>query len=117
MAQQLLERACQRFRDELTSNEDHEIRATSWQDVQHAVVDIERQLAARQCLRNLERLSPYLKAVEDYGTVVEVFCNSSTFVPYVWVSTFLLASGDSRGQHAYLAECNRVLSNLFYRYA
>lgn len=106
MAQQLLERACQRFRDELTSNEDHEIRATSWQDVQHAVVDVERQLAARQCLRNLDRLSPYLKAVEGYGSVVEIFCNSSTFVPYVWVSNLLLLLGDSHGQYAYLVESN-----------
>lgn len=89
MAQQLLERACQRFRDELTPQEDYEIQTTSWQDVQHTIVDIERQLAAQQCLRNLDRLSPYLNAVEGYGTVVEVFCNSSTFVPYVWVSDFL----------------------------
>jgi hypothetical protein len=88
MAQQLLERACQRFRDELTPEEDYKIQATSWQDVQFAIVDIERQLTARQGLRNLNRLSPYLKAVEGYGSVVEVFCNSSTFVPFVWVSKF-----------------------------
>lgn len=98
MAQQLLERACQRFRDELTPKEDYEIRTTSWQDVQHAIVDIERQLAARQCLRNLDRISPYLKAVEGYGTVVEIFCNSSPFVPFVWVSNSLPVLGDSHGQ-------------------
>lgn len=86
MAQQLLERACQRFRDELTPEEDCEIQGTSWQDVQHAIVDIERQLAARQCLRNLDRLSPYLKAVEGYGSVADIFGNSSPFVPYVWAS-------------------------------
>lgn len=117
MAQQLLARACQRFRDELTPKEDHEIRTTSWQDVQHAIVDIERQLAARQCLRNLDRISPYLKAVEGYGTVVEIFCNSSSFVPYVWASNLLLVIGESRGQYAYLATYNRVLSNSSSWYA
>lgn len=125
MAQQQLERACQRFRDELTSKEDHEIRATSWQDVQHAIVDIERQLAARQCLRNLDRLSPYLKAVEGYGAVVEVFCNSSTFVPYVWVSDLLPVFSKLRGQYAYLTKRHQgpvkfilvVLLNSFLRSA
>lgn len=107
MAQQQLERACQRFRDQLTPKENDEIRATSWEDVQHAIIDIERQLAARQCLRNLERLSPYLKAVEGYGSVVEIFCNSSTFVPYVWVSSLLLLLGDSQSQYADLAGYNQ----------
>lgn len=116
MAQQMLERACQRFRDELTDEEDCQIRATSWQDVQHSIVEIERQLAARQCLRNLDRISPYLKAVEGYGAVVDIFCNSSPFVPYVWASNFLFLLGDSHGQSTYFDLHNRVQSSSFSWY-
>lgn len=112
MTQQMLERACQRFREELTSKEDQEIQATSWQDVQNAVINIERQFAARQCLRNLDRLSPYLKAVEGYGSVVEIFCNSSTFVPYVWASNFLIPQSCSHGRFTYMAVHKRAQSNL-----
>lgn len=85
MAQKLLERSCERFRSGITEDDDNMIRATSLEDVKHAIVQVESQLAARQCLRNLDRLTPYLEAIQRYGKVVEVLCNPTPLLPYIWV--------------------------------
>lgn len=95
MAQRQLEMSCQRFRAELDDEDDQQIRATSLEEVYAAIAETERELAARRSLRNLERLSPYINAIVHYGTVIEVFCNSSAVVPYLWVSLLLNSSGKS----------------------
>lgn len=86
MAQRQLELSCERFRKDLNAEDDRSIRATSLDDVRAAIAQTERELASRQGLRNFDRLSPYINAVERYGKVIEVFCNSDPLVPYIWVS-------------------------------
>lgn len=90
MAQKQLELSCERFRNELNAEDDKTIRATSLNDVRTTIAQTERELASRQGLQNFDRLSPYINAVERYGTVIEVFCNSSPIVPYIWVSCLAL---------------------------
>ncbi|KAF2108637.1 hypothetical protein BDV96DRAFT_616200 [Lophiotrema nucula] len=52
--------------------------------VREAAVDIERQLAARQALRNMRRLTPLLNGLEHYAKVVDVLCNGTPFLPWIW---------------------------------
>lgn len=85
MAQRQLELSCARFRKDLSAEDDKAIRTTSLDDVRAAIAQIETELASRQSLRNFDRLSPYINAIERYGKVIEVFCNSDPLVPYIWV--------------------------------
>ncbi|KAK7723014.1 Transcription initiation factor TFIID subunit 12 [Diaporthe eres] len=84
MAQRQLELSSERFRSELDAEDDRLVRATSLNDVHATIAQTETQLASRQGLRNFDRLSPYINAAERYGKVLEVFCNSSPMVSYIW---------------------------------
>lgn len=108
MAQRHLELSCERFRNELNAEDDNLIRTASLEDVRTAIAQTERELASRQGLRNFDRLSPYINAVERYGAVVEVFCNSSPIVPFIWVSAPPLRESrpaDAKLQNNYLGSC------------
>jgi len=57
---------------------------TALQQVRTAALDIERQLAARQALRNMRRLMPLLNGLEHYSKVVGVLCNGTPFLAWIW---------------------------------
>ena len=61
-------------------------QSTSLQDVLTAVQKIENQLAARQCLRNMRRLKPFLDGLACYSKAVDVLCNGTPYLPWIWVS-------------------------------
>ena len=86
MALRLIEQSCKRFRHEISDEDDKLIRTTSFDDVRVAIKQIETQLAARQSLRNLERLRPYVNAVERYSNAIDPLCNGVPLMPYIWVS-------------------------------
>jgi hypothetical protein len=86
MAQRLIERACDRFRKEISQEDASEIVSTaSIDDVKLALGQIERHLAARQSLRNFDRIAPFLSAAERFSQVVEVVCNGTPYLPWIWV--------------------------------
>ncbi|KAF5982359.1 NACHT domain-containing protein [Fusarium bulbicola] len=84
MAQRLLEISCNRFKAGISDDDDRLIRATSTDDVQVAIKQIETQLAARGSLRNLGRLTPYLNAIERYSKAVDPLCNGVPYLSYIW---------------------------------
>ncbi|KAH7068217.1 hypothetical protein BKA63DRAFT_109499 [Paraphoma chrysanthemicola] len=67
-----------------------EFTETTLRDVRDAAKQIEGQLAARQCLRNMKRLEPLLNGLEAYSKVVEVLCNGTPFVSWIWAPIKLL---------------------------
>ena len=70
----------------LSKDDQREFSSTSIQDVWKAAKDIEQQLAARQCIRNLRRIEPLLHGLERYSKVLEVICNGTPYLPWIWVS-------------------------------
>jgi hypothetical protein len=69
------------------SSTDHrDFTSTTIEDVRKAARQIEQELASRQCLRNMRRLEPFLDGLEAYSKVVEVLCNGTPFVAWIWVS-------------------------------
>lgn len=85
MAEILIERSCKRFRKELLVEDEESIRNSSIEDVRQAIRQVERQLAARQCLRNLDRLNPYIDGIQRYSKAIDVLSNAIPFLPYIWV--------------------------------
>jgi len=75
------------FKDlELTISpaEFRDFASTTLEDVRRAALDLERQLAARRSLRNLRRLEPLFQGLHHYSKVVEVLCNGTPFLPWIW---------------------------------
>lgn len=70
-----------------SKHDQREFTDTTLRDVQEAATEIERQLAARQCLRNLNRLEPLLKGLEAYSKAVEVLCNGTPYLSWIWVGS------------------------------
>lgn len=64
----------------------HNFQSSSLEDVRNAAREVERQLAARQCLRNMRRVQPFLDGLEHYSKVIEVLCNGTPYLPWIWVS-------------------------------
>ena len=58
--------------------------------VEDAALEIENQLAARQSLRNMRRLVPLFKGLEHYSRVVDILCNGTPFLPWIWAPIALI---------------------------
>ena len=63
----------------------HKFSDTTLQDVHNASIDIEEALAKRKCLRNLRRLNPFLASLDHYSKSIEVICNGTPYLPWIWV--------------------------------
>ncbi|KAI3324875.1 NACHT domain protein [Xylariaceae sp. AK1471] len=65
-------------------------------DVRKTALDIENQLAARQSLRNMRRLSPLFSGLQYYSKAIETLCNGTPYLPWLWapISMILKISSD-----------------------
>jgi hypothetical protein len=63
---------------------------TSIQQVRAIALEIETQLAARQALRSMRRLEPLLNGLEHYAKVVEILCNGTPFLSWIWAPITLI---------------------------
>ncbi|KAL7897605.1 hypothetical protein HDV64DRAFT_285923 [Trichoderma sp. TUCIM 5745] len=53
-------------------------------DVERAALKVEKQLAASQSLRNMRRLAPLFRGLEHYSHTIEVLCNGTPYLPWIW---------------------------------
>jgi hypothetical protein len=72
------------FRSRLTKAELDEFKFCSLEDVQQTIVDIQARQDKRRETRNLSRILGFLEAMTQFGTVVEVFLNTSEILAFVW---------------------------------
>ncbi|KAF4457141.1 NACHT domain-containing protein [Fusarium austroafricanum] len=85
MAQRVIQIACDRFRSEISPDDASRIEATTTlDDVKLAISQVERQLAARQLLRDMDRITPFIDAIERYSKALEVAANGTPYLPWIW---------------------------------
>ncbi|KAM0247555.1 hypothetical protein ACHAP5_004005 [Fusarium lateritium] len=85
MAQRTIQIACDRFRSEILPEDARLIQATTnLDDVKLAIGQVERQLAARQLLRDMDRITPFVDAIERYSKALEVAANGTPYLPWLW---------------------------------
>ncbi|KAJ2980469.1 hypothetical protein NUW58_g6935 [Xylaria curta] len=63
---------------------------TTLQDVRTAAIQLEQQLAARKCLQNMRRLEPLFKGLEHYAKTVDLLCNGTPYLPWIWAPITLI---------------------------
>lgn len=78
--------AFERLRDTVTKDEARTFSSTSMRDVWSTSKDVERYLESRRKLRGLHRIRPFLEGIEKYSKAVDVLCNGTPYLPYIWVS-------------------------------
>ncbi|KAI0894308.1 hypothetical protein F4806DRAFT_503618 [Annulohypoxylon nitens] len=92
------------FKNNLTENERKDFQFTRLEDVQKAMIDLQTQQNQKKRLRYLNRLKPFLRLMEDYGKVIDVFLNASEILAYVWVTFLAIIDLETRNTWANLPQ-------------
>ncbi|RFU25501.1 hypothetical protein B7463_g10833, partial [Scytalidium lignicola] len=71
------------------------------QHVRTTALDIENQLAARQCLRNMRRLAPLFNGLEHYAKAVDILCNGTPYLAWIWAPITLILQVSSEYVEAF----------------
>lgn len=81
------------FKAQLTVKELDEFKFASLQGLRTTIKLIQKEQEAKRRMQHMRRLEPFLRTMEQYGTVVEVFVNTSETLAFIWVrdSPLLLA--------------------------
>ncbi|KAI0114318.1 hypothetical protein GGR51DRAFT_503887 [Nemania sp. FL0031] len=58
--------------------------------VKTAALNIENQMAARQKLRNMRRLMPLFQGMEHYSHVIDILCNGTPYLSWIWAPISLI---------------------------
>jgi len=94
------------------SEEDaHKFASTELKDVWVAVREIDSRQRMRLSAQNMRRIEPMLRGIEKYTKVIEVLCNGTPYMPYVWVRTHpsLSINGRSSSQDCLQAPIKLML--------
>jgi hypothetical protein len=81
----IIANAFERLRGSISKEDAHDFASAELQDVWKVVREIDAAQRRRQSAQNLRRVEPLLKGIEKYAKVIEVLCNGTPFLPYVWV--------------------------------
>jgi hypothetical protein len=85
-----LQDAFERFASTVAPDDKRLFHNTQLKDVRDEAMRIERQLRARRTQKNMARLDPFLRGMEHYSKVVEVLCNGTPFLPWIWAPVKLM---------------------------
>ena len=80
-----IEDAFRRLKDSVSPKDAHQFHNTELNDVRDAAKDIEKRLDARGASRGLKRIEPLLKGLDHYSKAVEILCNGTPYLPWIWV--------------------------------
>ena len=88
--------AFERFASTVTSDDQQQFHNTQLKDVREAAIQVEQELRGRRMQRNMARLDPFLRGMEHYSKVVEVLCNGTPFLPWIWAPVKMMLMVSSR---------------------
>lgn len=80
------ERVLDQFKNDLKKKDKDNFQMTSLETLNQAIGEIQKKQLTERRMQNMTRLKRFIEAMDEYGKVVETFCNSSQFVPFIWVS-------------------------------
>lgn len=99
--------AFKKFENKISIEDANTFANTELKDVWKAVRDIDTAQRRRLSARNLARVEPLLRGIEKYSKVIEVLCNGTPYMPYVWVRRVSIVLQKIR----VLTDSNRVRSS------
>jgi len=78
-------RALIKFKKTLPASRVREFSDCTVEDVHQAIREIQDEQGPQGKLRYLGRLGAFVEAMEQFGTVLEVFVNANELVCFIWV--------------------------------
>ena len=91
LARQTMRIAFEELERTITPVDSSTLRSPSTlQQARSEAVEIEKQLAAKQSLRNMRRLVPLFKGLEHYAKVIELLCNGTPYLSWIWAPITLI---------------------------
>ncbi|KAL8418597.1 hypothetical protein RB594_001992 [Gaeumannomyces avenae] len=72
-----------------------EFTSTTPEDVRRTAIEVERELAGRQLLRNTRRLDALLRGLDHYSSVVGTLCAGTDHLPWLWAPVKLVLKTSS----------------------
>ncbi|CAI7590736.1 unnamed protein product [Penicillium crustosum] len=92
----LFERSLEVFKKDLNKKDRDNFKFSTLEDLEKCLTQLQAKHRSQRRMQNLNRLKPFLEAMNQFGKVVEVFCNSSELVPFLWGPVkFLLLIADT----------------------
>jgi hypothetical protein len=83
-----IRQAFERLENTVTLEDRRKFQDTRLEDVRDAALQVEKDLAARRSIKNMRRLYPFLQGLDHYSKSIEVLCNGTPYLPWIWVSAF-----------------------------
>ncbi|KAK9774284.1 putative C2H2-type domain-containing protein [Seiridium cardinale] len=69
---------------QLTPKQSEDFKFDSLDGLRSTIHTIQNEQAAKKRMRHMKRLEPFLRTMEQYGKVVEIFVNTSEVLAFVW---------------------------------
>jgi hypothetical protein len=89
-ASSTLRDAFERFALSVSQDDQLLFRNTKLKDVWDEALQIEKKLRKKGIQRNIARLNPLLRGMEHYSKVVEVLCNGTPYLSWIWAPIKLM---------------------------
>ncbi|KAL1624892.1 hypothetical protein SLS54_003616 [Diplodia seriata] len=85
-----IKEAFTRLSQSITPDDARRFQSTTLKDVRQAAVEVEDKLATSRSLRNMRRVESLLNGIEHYSKVLEVLCNGTPYLPWIWAPIKLM---------------------------
>ncbi|KAL9067367.1 MAG: hypothetical protein Q9157_006832 [Trypethelium eluteriae] len=111
-AQTSINEAFERLQNSISKDDQRLFNSTKLKDVYETARDVENQLGARRELRYMRRLEPFFNWLLQYSKEMEILCNGTPYLPWIWHVNSLNAI--QRSFCSQLLEADRSLSSFIY---
>lgn len=81
----IVKKALDHMKSTLTTEDVRVFSNTSLEDLWREARKVENEQGARLDLRFMRRLEPFLRSLESYAGVLEVFCQGYSPMAFIWV--------------------------------
>ncbi|PMD47183.1 hypothetical protein L207DRAFT_448755, partial [Hyaloscypha variabilis F] len=79
-----------KLKHSISEEDAHKFASTELKDVWVAVREIDSSQRRRLSAQNMRRIEPMLRGIEKYAKIIEVLCNGTPYLPYVWAPIKLM---------------------------
>ena len=83
--EEIVKKALDQLKSTLTPEDVRMFSNTSLEDLWREARKMEEEQGARLDLRFMRRIEPFLRSLESYAGVIEVFCQGYSPMAFVWV--------------------------------